>query len=58
MVSLNRRAILTFLLHILRIDDATDLVGLIIIVLEIMASGPQFYVLTRYVESLTSSGRE
>ena len=62
MVSLNRRIILHLGLKIIGSRDltydSTDLAGLFIMALEIMASGPQFYVLTRYVESLTSAGRE
>ncbi len=51
MVSVNRRVILKLGLMLVRTDNATDLAGLFIMALEIMASGPQFYVLTRYVES-------
>jgi hypothetical protein len=44
-----RRIILKLLLKIVRTDDASDLAGLSVMSLEIMASGPQFYVLTRWV---------
>ena len=58
---MTRRIIFQLGLKVVSLDltyDATDFAGLFIMSLEIMASGPQFYVLTRYVESLTSAGRE
>ena len=57
-VCVNRRVILQFILLLVRTDNATDLAGLFMMVFFIMSSGPQFYVLTRYVESLTCPGRE
>jgi hypothetical protein len=58
----NRRIILHFIPKIIGSGDLTydltDLAGHITMTLEIMASVPQFFVLTRYVESLTSAGRE
>jgi hypothetical protein len=55
-VFLARKVLLKFVPLVILSDDATDIAGLVVMFLEIIASAPQFYVLTRHVESLTSPG--
>ncbi len=59
MIYVMRRIILKLLLKVVKTDDASDLAGLLVMALEIMASAPQFYVLTRWVLRIAQlSGEE